>query len=364
MKKNSLIGAAAFLMILFLLQGCGFSGEDASEKMDAPPEEGISEVEWEPLDGEGDSQQENKEKGNDAGEADEKAAENTVERELYLINEDGLVVPHTFSLPKDKAVLKQSLEYLVADGPLTQMLPNGFQAVLPPGTEIDVHLTEEGTAIADFSPEFRDYDPKHEQAILEAVTWTLTQFENVNEVEIQINGYEQETMPANNTPIGKAYSRANGINLESGNVSDMTNSDSVTVYFLSQTENDTYFVPVTRRVNNEKEKEPLDAAVEELIKGPAADSPLHGVFREGAALHDAASIKDETASLVFNEAILTEKEGTAVAEDVVHAVTLTATEVSGVENVSLSVNGLEDALEVSGNPIDKPLVRPASVNPE
>ncbi|RSL32726.1 sporulation protein [Salibacterium salarium] len=365
MRTRWITGAAAFLIVPFVLQGCGFGNNEGSEDMDEPPEEVTEEIEWGELEGETEEGEETEteaelEEGSSEESSNDSAETETVERELYLLDEEGMVVPQTFELPKEEGVLNQSLEYLVSDGPLTSMLPNGFRAVLPAGTEVDVNL-KEGTAITDFSTEFRDYDPKHEQAILQAVTWTLTQFENVDDVSLRINGYEQETMPVNNTPIGESYSRENGINLENGQVSDMTGSDSVTIYFLSQNQEDAYYVPVTRRVEGQEDGNMLEAAMDELAKGPAADSSLYDVFREGTSLANEVTMEGETASLLFNEGLLTEQEGTAIAEEALHAIALSATEVEGVQEVELNVEGVEDVVKVTGESIE-PLARPALVN--
>ena len=68
----------------------------------------------------------------------------------------------------------------------------GTRAVLPAGTEVEVNITESGTAIVDFSNEFATYAPEDEQGILEAITWTLTQFDTINDVVIWINGHPQD----------------------------------------------------------------------------------------------------------------------------------------------------------------------------
>ncbi|WP_246031680.1 GerMN domain-containing protein [Salibacterium salarium] len=364
MKTRWISGAAAFLIVPFVLQGCGFGNNEGSGEMDEPPEEVTEEIEWEDLesgDEEGGTEEEEMEESSSEEGNETDGNTDTVERELYLLDEEGMVVPQTFELPKEEGVLNQSLEYLVSEGPLTSMLPNGFQAVLPAGTEVDVHLTENGTAITDFSPEFRDYDPKHEQSILQAVTWTLTQFENVDDVSFQINGYEQETMPVNDTPIGESYSRENGINLENGQVSDMTGSDSVTIYFLSQNQDASYYVPVTRRIKGQEEGSLLGAAMEELVKGPSPESSLYDVFREGTSLADEVTIDGKTASLSFNEGLLTEQEGTAVSDEALHAIALSATEFEGIEEVELNVEGVDDVVKVNGESVE-PLARPALVN--
>ncbi|SFM39032.1 GerMN domain-containing protein [Salibacterium qingdaonense] len=346
--------AAAVLAVPFVLQGCGF-GSDEAGNMDEPPEEVTEDIAWE--DFEEAAQQEE----SSSSAEEEPAEEETVERELYLIDENGMVAPQTFSLPKTEGVLKQSLEHLVTGGPISQMVPNGFQAVLPPGTEVDVRLEENGTAVTDFSPEFRDYQPEQEQAVLQAVTWTLTQFDNVEDVSFQINGYKQDTMPVNGTPIGDSYSRAQGINLENGRVSDMTNSSSVTVYFLSQIGENSYYVPVTRRISGKDEDNKLDAAMTELVRGPSPESGLHDVLREGTSLVEPSQVKQGTASIFFNEGLLSGQNG-SVSEEALHAALLTATELEDVENVELNVEGAEEVLRVNGDTLEDPAARPALVN--
>lgn len=65
----------------------------------------------------------------DTAKADQ--ASSTVMRELYLIDKNGYVVAQTLPLPKSESTAKQALEYLVQGGPVSEILPNGFRAVLP-----------------------------------------------------------------------------------------------------------------------------------------------------------------------------------------------------------------------------------------
>src|SRR5699024_2021693 len=145
----------------------------------------------------------------------DKDSEEMVERQLFLIDANGEVAPQKVEMPKDDsmAVAEQSLEYLVKDGPVQNVLPNGFQAVIPSGTEISsVDLKDDGTLTVDVSKEFEDYDAKEELNILEAMTFTVTQFDSVDKMKLEINGHPQDEMPVNGTPISDGYSRANGIN--------------------------------------------------------------------------------------------------------------------------------------------------------
>lgn len=147
------------------------------------------------------------------------------------------------------------------------MLPNGFRAVLPADTQVlSVNLKQDGTLVIDFSKEFANYRPEDEKRILQAITWTVTQFDNVKRVKIRMNGHDQNVMPVNGTPISEELSRDDGINIETNGVVDITNTHPVIVYFLAQDGKQTYYVPVTRRVPNSEQDE-LAAVVKELIKG-------------------------------------------------------------------------------------------------
>src|SRR5699024_7468850 len=103
-----------------------------------------------------------------------------IQRELYVIDKHGLVVPQVFNLPKTESAAAQAVQYLVKDGPLTEQLPSGFQAVLPVGTEVlGVNLLEDGTLIVDVSEEFSEYQADDELKMMQAITHTLTQFDGI-----------------------------------------------------------------------------------------------------------------------------------------------------------------------------------------
>lgn len=348
MRKVVKIGVPALLTISLMLAGCS-STKEMLKEMDTPQINYIDE--GEELDSSNDENQQ---------ESPDTDAVETVERELYLISSDGMVVPQTFQLPKTEGVLRQSLEYLVEGGPISNMLPSGFRAVLPAGTEIDVNLKEDGTAIVDFSEEFKNYQAEDELKILQAITWTLTQFDNVNQVRIQINGYDQETMPVNDTPIGNGFSRNNGINIEADGVVDIVNSKGVTLYFLAQNGDNTYYVPVTRRINDTNNV--LQAVVTELLKGPSPNSNLLTDFREEVELLEQPSYENGIVTLNFNEAILSQLQGTAISDDVINMLALSLTEQQGVEKVAIKVNGESNVLKASGELLAEPVSRPTLVN--
>ncbi|MEC2076828.1 GerMN domain-containing protein [Metabacillus fastidiosus] len=356
-RKHTKMVAVTVIASAMLLSGCGlFGGEEATKEIDPPQNVTYTDENIDKL-----AESEAKEVS-DKKVDDEKAVE-TVKSELYLIDENGLVVPYAVDLPKTESIAKESLEYLVVGGPVTNILPNGFRAVLPADTQVlGVNIKDDGTAIADFSPEFKDYKKEDEERILQSITWTLTQFDSVKKVKIWVNGHEQKEMPVNGTPIQDGISRMDGINYDTSDVVDITNTQPLTVYYLAETGGKAYHVPVTKRISNEQ-NDPIVAAVDELIKGPESTGLLSD-FQNGVKLLGAPKYEDGKVTLDFNESIYGshDEEKKMISSNVLKSIVLTLTEQEGVESVNITVNGKADLVKEDGKKLDKPVTRPQNVN--
>jgi len=121
------------------------------------------------------------------------------------------------------------------------------------------------------------YDPLDERKILEAITWTLTDQDNIKGVQLWVDGKKLTEMPLQGTPLDRPLSRTMGINLPKQGPMLM-NSSAVTVYFSTASpEGIPYYVPVTRFVP--AGQEPLKAALNELIAGPEDGVTLEQAIR-------------------------------------------------------------------------------------
>ncbi|WP_243291187.1 GerMN domain-containing protein [Bacillus sp. FJAT-47783] len=362
MPKNRIrLVGVALLSTAVIISGCGLFGGKTNDEIDPPQEisymENNEDVNQNAESAEGEEGKHN--------EKDQKEqATETVQRTLFLIDKNGMVVPQTLDLPTTKSVAKQVVEYLVEDGPVANILPNGFRAVIPRGTTVQsVNIKEDGTAVVDFSKEFTEYQPKDEQKILQAVTYTLTQFDNVNKVKLWINGHELKEMPVNGTPIDDGVSREDGINIMTTSVVDITNSHPLTVYYLTEREGQVYYVPVTKRVPNTN-KDSVEAAVAALIDGPELSSGLLNEFQPGVKLLESPMYEDGQVTLNFNEAIYSsfDEKKKMISKNILDALVLTVTEQPGVDSVVIQVNGKQDLVDEEGNQLTKPVTRPEKVN--
>jgi germination protein M len=356
MKKRKLfIGVLVLIIFSLVATGCVFGPkEDASAPLD-PPQQNYTEGE-EPivLDIDGTSTEENA--------AVDGEVTKEVDRTLYLFDHQGYVVPLTVKLPHTQSVATQSLQYLVSDGPVTELLPNGMRAVLPAGTELSVKVDENGVATVDFSKEFSTYKAEDEKAILEAITWTLTQFNTIKSVNISINGYPQDVMPVNGTPIGKSVSRQDGINIEVAENTKIGNNSVITLYFKSQNPGATreYYVPVSRIVPRNDNL--VASTVNEMIRGPKMNSGLFSDINATTTVD--ITVDGEVATLNFDEKFLNyANENPQASDDALDSLVLSLTESGLVQKVQFMVNGeSKNLVSAQGDDLSKPVSRPVTIN--
>lgn len=344
MRKEGLLLGTFMIILSMVLTGC-LKGEQTLEPIDVPEEVTIVDEE----ESEGTiSETEGEE------EAEVSESEETVLRELYLIDSSGMVVPQTFELPKTEGAAKQALEYLVKDGPVTELLPNGFQSVLPAGTEIlGVNLDEDGTLIVDLSEDFKNYEANEELQILQAMTYTLTQFDSVERIKIWINGEPLDEMPVKGTPISQGYSKNNGINIFVADQPNLQHSKAVTIYYPKRYKEELYYVPVTQYVH--KDQDLYSAIVETMLDGPPYELNAVDVFNDLAMLENKPYLKDGVLQLIFNEDILKDPENNIIANEVVETLVRTLTADEQVEAVDIKVKDKAVIMNEDGVAYDKPV---------
>lgn len=349
MQKSGVL-LLLIMTLTFILGGC-FQGEQNVKEIDVPEDVEVIEEEEQADETDTDEELDVEEKdGTDDTESPE-----TVARDIYVLDADGMVVPQTFELPKAESAAMQVLEYMVVDGPIAELLPNGFQAVLPAETTIlGVNLKEDGTLIVDVSEEFEQYEADNELKIIQAMTHTLTQFNDVERIKLWMNGHELTEMPIQGTPISEGYSQANGINIMTTAKPDVLHSEVATVFFPKQQQDELYYVPVTQYFHDQEE-DMLTSIIESLLHHPQSDQQFVNVFNDETTLLKKPNVRDGVVQLEFSEHILQEQEDAVIANDVMETLVRTLTEQEGIEAVEVLVDEDATLLNEEGLEYDQPV---------
>lgn len=343
-RRAAIVGLAA---VPLFLAGCGiFKAEETGGYIDPPQVEYDLDVETDLDLG-----------GNEWDVAAVPADEAPVT--LYFKDRNGYVAPIGLRIPAEPGIAKLALSYMVEGGPGEALLPEGFSALIPAGTEImGMDISPDGVAYVDFSEEFTNYNPQDERKILEAVTWALTGFNSIKSVQLWVNGKPLKEMPQDATPIDEPLTRAMGINLERDKDVNPAQASPVTLYFQSQTTDDhIYYVPVTRLIRYTDNM--TLAALQELVDGPADGSGLHSVLALDTEILN-VELLDDTVVVNFGERIQGDLRLDA---DAMQAVVLSLTEQTQRPKVQIMVEGKAGIVIGEKTEFASPVTRPAQLNP-
>lgn len=212
-------------------------------------------------------------------------------RKVYLLDNDNYLVPLTFAFDS-KEILADDIRYVISmlrdDSPLTD---KGYSPLLNENVKIQGIDLENNVLNVDFSKEFNEYDVSKEEQIIESLTWTLMQYDEVNGLTISVDGVKLETLPQSGTVLPSVLDKTIGINKYYDTTGNIYNTTSITVFYEKENFGETVYVPVTRRVlEEENEKMSVYNAMQEDI------SVMSGLKRI-----DVIDLIDKEMSINFNE---------------------------------------------------------------
>lgn len=221
---------------------------------------------------------------------------------VYALSESGYLVKTSVyvngELSIDKKV-KELLEVLTKENDKNSLLPSYFNPVLPKNTKLlGVTLVDDILKI-NFSEEFRNASKEQFEKVIESVTYTLTDLPGVSGIEIYVVGELLKYVPNSNSSLPTVLTKDIGIN----KVYDVKkNSDicKVMMYFYENINDELYYVPVTKYVNDSREK--IEIIVEDLSNF-VYDENLVSYLNMNIKLED-YKINSGDIELVFNEEIL------------------------------------------------------------
>ncbi|MNV21168.1 Spore germination protein GerM [compost metagenome] len=360
------ISAVCLLAVPLALSGCGLFGSE-SASIDAPPPE----VEAQMLQTSGNTTLDSGVFGPVTQDDTQTAVKGSTKTSqgnasgdrttVFLEDGNGLLAPVSLSLPKskDSSALKNSLMALVSKGEYASSVPEGFQGILPAGTEVkNITIDKSNSAVVEFNSEFNNYDPLEERKILEAITWTLTGQDDIKSVQLWVDGKKLTEMPLQGTPLDRPLTRTMGINLpKQGPL--LMNSSAVTVYFSTTSPDGIqYYVPVTRFVPAGQEQ--LTAALNELIAGPESGNGLEMVMTQGTILDSVDAGQNGVVTVSLTDDMFTDGKG--VPAEMLESVVLTVAQNSDDSLVQIRLNGKESITDTDNVDYSKPVSAPEYLN--
>lgn len=261
---------------------------------------------------------------------------------VFLLDQDGMLgkTEYVSDVTDENDVNRQvtdAISVLIKDGANESKVPNGFQAIIPSDTKIISSSFEDGVYKINFSSELLDVKQDLEEKVIEAIVFTATSNKNVKQVIIYIDGDILTYLPKSKTYLSGTLDRSFGIN-KTFDINSTENIQSVIVYFLKEYNQEEYYVPVTKYVNDTREK--VKIIIDELSSNQVYQSNLMSYLDTNTKL-ESATVEDDIFTLNFNESILSNLEDEPILEEVIYTIALSIQDNYEVNQVSFEVKNEE-----------------------
>lgn len=260
---------------------------------------------------------------------------------VYLETKNGLLgraqVVSNKEVVEIETKAKELLEVLIQDGKNESKIPNGFKAVLPSDTKILSIKYENEVIKVNFSKEVLDVKKEQEEKVIESIIYTLTSIPKIKKVILYKEGDILDKLPQSNITLPSTLDRSFGINKEY-QFSELSNITPVTIYYIDKYNNDYYYVPVTKYLNDEREK--IKIIIDELTGSPTTNTNLMSFLNSNTKLL-AVEQMENSLDLEFNSYIFDDIEKKSILEEVIYTISLSVADNYDVEEVILKFENEE-----------------------
>ena len=259
---------------------------------------------------------------------------------VYLLDSNDYVARVLISASNDSIISKATslIDALTIGGKKENVIPNGFRSIIPSGTKvIDIEL-EDGVLIINFSKDILDIDKKYEDKMIESLTYTLTSINGIDSIKLLVDGKELKKLSNSNKLLPTFLDKSYGIN-KIYEITNVGNIDSYTVYFVNNVNDNKYYIPVTKYVNDYKQDK-IRIIIDELASSFTYQSNLSSFLNENTKLLNYEVI-DKQIKLNFNDMIFSDINNNDILEEVVYTICLSINDSIDIDSVVFLANDRE-----------------------
>lgn len=264
---------------------------------------------------------------------------NTLET-IYLLDSNDYVARTKIDSCKCEGVdkAKDLINGLIIDGTKSNIIPNGFKSIIPTGTSVKDISLDNGILTIDFSKDLLEITKEYEEKMIEAIVYTLTSIDGIDKVIIKVEGEVLDKLPISGKTLPTYLDKDYGIN-KIYDLTSMKDINSYTLYYVNTYNDNSYYVPVTKYINNDSQDK-IKVIIEELYSAPIYETTLMSFLNSNTKLLD-YKLEDGKLTLNFSEDILSDVTTNNILEEVIYTISLTMNDNYGVEEVIFLVEDEE-----------------------
>lgn len=254
--------------------------------------------------------------------------------EIYLLGPNDYLVKTNVLLNEEslETTIKEIIDYLTIKK--SSKIPNGLSGIIPTNAKLNNVLVKDKIVTLDFSKELLKVSGVLEERIIEAITYSMINLDGIEGVIIKIDGNLLTELPQTKKKIPDVLTRNFGIN-KVFELENLENIQKVTLYYMDKISNNSYYVPVTKYINDEREK--INIIIDNLASNYIYESSLISLLNQDTELIN-YEIENEIMTLNFNNSIFTNNK---LLEEVAYTISESVFDNYDVTSVIFQVEGQE-----------------------
>ena len=252
--------------------------------------------------------------------------------EIYLLGPNKYLVKTNVLLEEDNlnTKIRGIIDYLTVQK--SEKIPNGLSGIIPSDTTLNDVSIREKIATLDFSSSLLKVTSELEERVIEAIVYSVINLDEVAGVTIKIDGNLLTELPQSKKKIPEVLTREFGIN-KVFDIDNLNGIQKVTLYYMDKISNTSYYVPVTKYLNDDREK--INIIIDNLSSNYIYESSLVSLLNQDTQLIN-YQVQDEIMTLNFNNGIFTNDR---ILEEVTYTIAESVCDTYSVKSVVFQVEG-------------------------
>ena len=238
-------------------------------------------------------------------------------------------------------MIKEKINYLIINSESKDKIPNGFRGIIPINTKVLDLKLDNNILIINFSNEFLNTNKDDEEHMIEAIIYTLTEFESIKGIKINVEDKPLLELPISKKKLPEVLDRSFGIN-KIYDISSLNNINQTIVYYINKINEKTYYTPVTKINNDSRDKVTL--VIEELKSNIIYQTNLSSYLSASVVL-DKYEIEGDKIILSFNDKIF-DTDSKNILEEVEYTISMSLMDNLNVNEVVFRVNNEKNDVSV------------------
>ena len=254
---------------------------------------------------------------------------------VYLLSKNDYLVRKNIYLDSDSDVLniKKALSYLIESD--NNKYSSELMGVIPKDTKINEVICGDDLVTVDFSKEILNVSINHEKHMISSIVYTIMDLVDVDGVSILVDGELLRSYPNTGEVFGSILNKSIGIN-NRYDITSRKDINRVILYYVDLIDEDIYYVPVTKYINDDREK--VKIIIEELKSSYLSEVNLMSFLNSNVKLID-YQIENDIFFLNFDDYLFDSND--KILEEVMYTISYSIFDNYDVNMVMFLVNGEE-----------------------